>query len=229
MSPFKSKAVHPRGATTTTALDTPRAELREAISEREQARKALDDAHAAVSRAGEAWSAAIEKREALRRQEPAPAPDVVESILAGDTLALERPDEKAREITEAEREIKRWSSMRDAAEEAVEARTRALAEAEKQVDRAARAVLAAGIDVSAMLADAQTAADWIVNRRAVFLHLMSVLKDGPEYDQLSRFMAKTWLIGEFDETWKRNPSIAPYASALTALQRDAEARIDIAS
>lgn len=210
------------------SADHPRALLASAIKEREQAARALADATNAVARAGEAWSTAIDKREALRRQEPAPAPDIVESILSGDTLALERPDEKARKIAEAEGEIERWSSMRDAAEQAVEARERALDRAEKIVDSQARVVLGSVLDVTTMLKDARDAADWIVNQRAGFLYLMSILPDGHDHQALADFMRRPFLQGEYDDGWRKNPSIKPFADALAALQHDADAAIDLA-
>lgn len=225
MAQFKPKAEYAAQP----IADPSRASLASAITERQQATRALEDAKAAVSRAEEAQFGAMDKLRALRRQDADPEPvDAVSAILSGDLLSVERPDAKAIEITEIEREIERWRAARIKAEEAVEARTRALAEAEKLVDKAARIALGGSINVAAMLEEAETAADWLRDRRALFLFLMSILPPGQEHDALSHFMGRPWLADELTDAWKRNASIEPYAQALKRLSVDANAPIEVA-
>ncbi len=228
MALFKKKADCPPGATPT-ALDPRRADLASAISERETAARMLGDAKAAVSRAEESQFAALDKLNALRRQNADPEPvDAVSAILSGDVLSLERPAAQAREITETEHEVERWRAARIKAEEAVEARGGALDRCEREVDQAARAVLAASLDVAGMLKDAEDAAAWLVATRASFLFLMSVLPPGPEHDRLADFMRRPWLADELTDAWKRNASIEPFRAALERLRIDAGAKIEVA-
>jgi hypothetical protein len=210
--------------------DTARGQLAQAIRERERARAAVDDARAAEHAARIASFEAKRHADTLRAEvdKPKSDGDVIAAISGGvdDVIALERPATEIRAaIALADQKAAAWRNAADQAEQAIPVRERALAEAEDRVKQCAVAVLASVLDVTTMLKDARDAADWIVNQRAGFLYLMSILPDGPIHQALADFMRRAWLIGEFDEAWRRNPSIKPFADALARLKADAEAEI----
>jgi hypothetical protein len=215
---------------------SPRKALAQAIRERDAAIKAVDDARTAEHRARlESYEANAAARKLRAEEGEAESHDdalirAIESGDADDILALGRPVDEARAKIEAtEQRAATWKAAADRAEEAIEVRERALAKAEEAVTQAARVAFLAEIDVDALIDEARTAAAWIVGRRSLFLFLMTVLQDGPARDSLAHFMSRPWLIGELDESWKRDPAIAPFREAFEALKRDANAEVDLSA
>lgn len=233
MPPFRSKCDYPPAATPT-ALDQPRAQLAEAIAEAAKARQTLNDTRDAEQKARESSFEARSHTDRLRAEVDkarSAADQIVAAICSGeaDVLALSRPADEIHEaIALADQKAAAWKRAADQAEQAIPVRQRALAEAERNVDREASAVLAASLDIGAMLKDAELAAAWIVARRSVFLHLASVLPPGDDTAAINAFLARPWLMPEIDGGWRKHEAIKPFADALARLKVDAEARIDIA-
>ncbi len=205
-----------------------RVQLAEAIAERNEARQSVIDARDAEEKARLATYAAEHDADELRRQanESGSASDVVAAISGGvdDILALERPRETLRAKIEGMVErVAAWRRAANLAEQQIPIRTAALDRAERKVVDAAKAVVASAVDVDRLLAEAKTGADWLRDRRALFLFLMSVLPHGPEHDALADFMERPWLQDELNDAWKRNAGIKPYAQAFERLRRDADA------
>lgn len=218
--------------------DDARAQLASAIEAAAQAEAGARGLERAAETAFERQIEADHRLEAIRKRhanEAASGADAfIIASMRGDgnigVAELEAPSKKhAAEIAEAEREIAVLRSVRKEIEARIEPARQAAKDAKGKIEQCARIVLATGIDVPAMLKDAELAASWIIGARSVFLHLMSILPPGPEHDQLAHFLSRPWLMGEYDESWKNNPAIEPYSQALARLKVDAEAKIDIAS
>jgi hypothetical protein len=205
---------------------TPRERLAEAINDRDAARQAVVDARYAEDKAREHTYAAEHEADELRKRAEAPesGDDAVAAITRGDVLELARPAAEARAAIEAaEQRIAAWRHAADLAESAVPIRQDALERGEKRVEECARAVVVESIDIDKMLAETKEAADWLVGQRALLLHLMSILpRESPDRAAVSDYLASPWLAGEYDDKWRKNPSIKPYAQAFEQLLRDPE-------
>ena len=140
-----------------------RGELAKAIAEKQQAAQMLADARSAEGRAREASFDAQHRADALRAEASKARADddaIIASVAGGavaNIIELERAGTKALEaINEAETEREAWKRTADRAEQAIVARTDALASAEDRVkSNVASAVLASEIDVEKMLAEAE--------------------------------------------------------------------------
>ena len=234
MPKFARKCDNNGVVTPTTPKSDARSMLASAITEASLARAALDDTREAEQKARESSYLAQRHADRLRAEvdKVELADDQIVAAIAGgddDVLALSRPATEIHEaITLADQKAAAWRRAANGAEQAIPVRERALAEAERKVEECARAVLAASLDVAGMLKDAEDAAAWLVSQRATFLHLLSILPPGPDHDHVAHFLSRPWLIGEIDESWKRNPALKPYAAALERLRHDAGAKIEVA-
>lgn len=233
MPKFASKCDNSPAVTPT--IDQPRAKLASAIQECEQARQAVLDTREAEARARELCYAAQHHADHLRGEvdKAKSADDKIVAAIAGgvdDILALERPATEIHEaIALADQKAAAWRRAANLAEQAIPVREKALAEADTHVKQCASAVLASEIDIEKLLEDALVAADWLVNRRAVLLHLASILpRDDGRRAAIDAFLGRAWLMPEIDGTFANNPALIPYAQALAALLADASAPIDIA-
>jgi hypothetical protein len=230
MALFKSK-----GGNIEPAPESPRKELASAIEAQRAAEATVHDLEiaetASVERKMESQHRleAIQKRHALEHVGGADA--FIASMRGGADIGVAELEAPARgrvnEIESAQREIDAISSVRKEIEARIEPGRQAVAAAKGKVKDAARSVLAAAINVDELLAEARTAAHFILGQRALFLYLMSVLPDGPEHDALASFMGQRWLLPEINETWKNNPAIVPFSDALSALQLNADAEVSL--
>lgn len=211
-----------------------RAALKAAIDDRDRARHALNDAVTAEAKAREQSFEArrvVDRLRAEAMEPPADESAVRAAIQSDDVdalLELDRPRiDRGKALEQAERMARTWRGVADRAEETIEARTRALDEAEKLARKCAAAVLADELSLAEMLEDARAAARWIVGQRAAFLWLIENLPDTNEIKAIREFLAAPWLIGELSGEYRHDPSIASYRAALEALAGDAGAEIEI--
>ena len=213
-----------------------RGELAKAIAEKQQAAQMLADARSAEGRAREASFDAQHRADALRAEASKARADddaIIASVAGGavaNIIELERAGTKALEaINEAETEREAWKRTADRAEQAIVARTDALASAEDRVKQCASAVLASEIDVEKMLAEAEEAAATIVALRARLMFVSSILpQDDSRRAGIAEFLGRAWLKNEDDDGWRKNPTVAPLSRALASLRHDSEATVEIA-
>ena len=211
-----------------------RALLAQAIHERDKARQSLDFAIEAERKAREQSFEARRVVDRLRAEAMEPPADdsAVLAAIHGDDvdalLALDRPRmDAARAIEHADEMARTWRGVADRAEESIEARTRAVDEAEKIVRKCAAAALASEIGLAEMLADAEIGAAWIVSQRALFLWICETLPNSADVERIRDFLSRPWLLAELSGEFKRDAGIAPFRAALDRLMSDANAPVDI--
>jgi hypothetical protein len=216
--------------------DASRDALREAIDKRHAAFKAVDAARVAEHAARECTYKAQHVVDELRAkaEEPRSADDVVAAITSGvdaDILELQHPAEDiAKEIEAADEKVRAWRNAADGAEQAIPVREAACARAEVDVKNAANVVITGSLDIDKLLEGARIGSDWLRDRRAVLLHLSSILeRESPDRAAINDFLAIPFLFGEVDpnQSWRRNGAVKVFADAHAALCRDAEAPITL--
>jgi hypothetical protein len=214
-------------------LTPERAALAAAIADREVAEKNLAAARDAAAKAFDhvmQADAALERLQAEASEEqPQRVDHMIAAIDAGDLALISRPVEVLREkIAAAEQTLANWRAARLAAEAAIPDRERALEKAKEKVGRAARGVIAAGVDVQRLLADAEVAVRSICEMRALLESIKSVLPppwaDGGDVGKALDKFAWPDLTGEAGSF----PVADSWLAAFEALQRDARAAIPVA-
>ena len=235
MPKFASKCDNPPTVTPTT-IDPSRAKLAEAITERQQARQAVDDARNAEATAREktyeAQHRAAELRAEVEKQATSDDDNAVDAILAGGDgvllLGKGATTEIHREIEALDQRAAAFKRAADLAEMSIPVRQKALAECDEAVTKAAKAVVLSAVDIERLLEESRIGAEWIINRRVTLLALLKMLPDGPEHAACSHFLGRAWLMPELDGTWEQNPSIAPLRAAFAALRDNASEPIEVA-
>jgi hypothetical protein len=212
-----------------------RQKLAEAINELHAARQGVTDARVAEERSRECLYAARDRVSTLRAEadKPRSADALVAAIAGGeavDILEMDKPAAEAIKAMEvAEQHVQSWRRACALAEDNVPIREAACARAEDRVKQCAAAALANAIGVDKLLAEAEEAAATILALRAKLMFVSSLLPhDSAQRAAIADFLARAWLQTEYDDRWRKNPSVKALADALAALQHDAEARIDIA-
>lgn len=210
--------------------------LAQAIAAAKRAKGVVDALERAESEGFEHKMSLNRRLAELRERHAEEQGDATDSFIAsleGDALGvlatLDAPGEqRAREIEGVEREITAIARVRAEIEARIEPARFKAADADRLVTERAKAALAASLDVDGMLRDAEVAADWLRRQRVIFLHLLSIMPNGPEREAVSHFLARPWLIAEIDESWKRDPALLSYVDAHKALCADANAPVNIA-
>jgi hypothetical protein len=72
-----------------------------------------------------------------------------------------------------------------------------------------------------MLADAEIAAAAIVDQRTKLMHIRKFIEDGDDRKAIGEFLARPWLIHEFNGDWQNHPAGAHYRAIHAALLLDA--------
>lgn len=202
--------------------------LREAIDAQRAAQQSLEEAETAERNARDRWLAAgraasaLEEKIAELEARPASADALVAALASGgDVGTLQRPTEALREqLAVAEQEVARWRHAREIAEQAVEARRNAADWAATRVDSAARAVVSAEANVSALLCVVEAERVAMLDRLAQLAALANVV-DGDDRRQLDRFVNNTgWLS---DARLGVRPAAQGIKTAFDALRADATA------
>jgi hypothetical protein len=209
-----------------------REELASAIEARERARKAVSDAQLAEEKSREHLYAARARVRELQAEASTPrsADDLVAAIAGEGHVDILEMDKPAAEVLAAlqvaERQVEAWRRACALAEQQVPIRQDALGRCEAKAKERANAALADAINVGELLAEAEQGAATIVALRAKLLFVSSILpRDDSRRAGIAEFLGRAWLQTEYDDGWRKNPTVAPLMSALAALQRDAEATI----
>lgn len=207
-----------------------RARLRDAIEAQSHAQQAVDEARRAARNATQRWSDANQKVGALTAEieesEDAPSSsDRFIADLAGDAATvLESPItelRKQRDSAEAESAV--WAAGRNVAEEAVEARERALDLARYRVEEAARRVADIELDVAALLARAETGRQATLAASAELMTVMRLLPQASLGRQaIASFMQQPW---HSPNAVERASGGENYREWFDALKGDADAKM----
>jgi hypothetical protein len=211
-----------------TSRDASREVLAAAIADETTARKNLDDARAAASKAEEHVWAAADRVTALREDAAlaSPADAIITSLAAGavDVAELDRPQAETRaKIDNAEQELAAWRRAREAAEQEIAPRQNALDWAQRHIKDAVGEVMRA-VDIGALLEAAEKARDVLVAERCRLIQIQSSLPlFSPEHKAVESFLSHPFLMHEYTDMWREHPVVAPWRQAHEALHVDADA------
>ncbi|HEY8126121.1 MAG TPA: hypothetical protein VIF88_11970 [Methylocystis sp.] len=195
----------------------PRGHLRQAIRERADAQRALDEAQRAVAEAESRQYAAARKAEELLEKSNEPRDDVVALCLAGDVASLVRP---TAEIDALSQEARGWKRAKNAAMDIVSDRKAALRRANVLVEDEAREVVDETVDAERLIDEAAAARKIVVEKQHEIARLLTILPDGSSKRALlSDFLSQAWLVLQAD-----NPSGAAHVELFERLMNDADAR-----
>jgi hypothetical protein len=207
--------------------------LASAIANVAQAEDALRLARDAVGQARDRAWAASDRLDALREELRAATDDPAGAFISAmkegreaATLELEAPTKsRADAESEVQREIDALNATREALSAAIAEREKALTVAKKQLTAAVAQVLLSEIDVSALLKEAEAAEAIIVGRRCELLEIQSALPASDERAAIYKWVARPWLIHEYDRTHSAHPAAQAIIAARDALMRDADAAL----
>lgn len=221
-------------------IKTAREALALAQNDAEEARRLRDEARRAQSLAFgrlvdaqdrlenlKAETEAQEKRERLLidTQEIGRYRDAVISALAAgdDVLAVANPKaERAARIKEAEGEIESWRKARSIAEEEANFREQVLKQRLEKVDGAASRVIAAGVDVDALVSEAEALEKALVERRLLMGFLSRHVGEA-DHARINAFRKRPLSALDSVDAWRSAPVTEAWRQAHTALTRDANA------
>ncbi|MBG0796649.1 hypothetical protein IYX23_02920 [Methylocystis sp. L43] len=205
--------------------------LRQEIESQTFAERALDEAKRAAHHAETKWSDAAGKVGALERaieeaeqDAPGSTDAFIASLAGGLDVITESPvDELRKQLDEAEVEIAVWRAARKSAEEAIEARLIALDMSKHRVADAARRVAAAEIDVTPMLARAETARQAVLSESATLIAVAHMLPHASLGRQaIESFLQQPWCSPNSIE---RAPGGERHREWFSALCGDADAKM----
>jgi chromosome segregation ATPase len=203
---------------------TERDVLRQAIADAETARRNLDDAHSAASKA-EDHVYDTKHRLAVLREENANAgyPEAFLSSLASgaavDVLELDRPATESRSrIGTAEQAVAAWRRVYEASKAAIQDRERHLPILEHRVADAARDVVRNSEAVARLMDGLAEMQSEVARRRGAlhFLTLKQLLPEGAK-ESIARIL-RADVDSHLDTEWQ---------AAFDALKRDADAPLPI--
>ena len=207
--------------------DPSREALAAAIADETTARKNLEDARSAASKAEEqVWSASA-RLMALREEAALASPGgaIISSLAAGNTdvAELDRPQASTRaKIETAEQELAAWRRARDAAEQEIAPREEALDWAQRHVrDAVSEVMRTADIDVLLEAAE-QTQARLLAERCSLMEICEALPIFSPERKAVESFLGRPFLLHENGDEWKEHAAVAPWRAAFDALHHDAE-------
>lgn len=210
------------------ANSSEREKLRSAIADQQAAQHALEEAQRAASNARERWFAASRKADQLAAQIEEVAeqpPDKFIEALAGDLATIiDSPVAALRKQLEAaEAELTVWGAARSVAEDAIEARRKALDLAQYFVDTAARRVVEAETNIAAALCACEALRSELLDSQARIAAIAgSVEHTGDLRKRLDAFLTDSWLI---DAPWRNRPAEQQVKDAFAALKADADAKM----
>lgn len=217
-------------ATKKTQEAGPRAALAEAIESVEAARRDLDDAVGAEEQAAQRCWRLTEEIERLEAEEAA-STSAGNALIAAhrtggdiDVALLERPaKERAGQVATLKRELAFLRTARNEIGSTLPARRDTLQLLQLRLDGVVRAAFASNFDIPALL-DATARMQEAVAKRRVLLHfLQATLPDGDGRTAVAQFLRTSWLRGEFDGSWRSDPSLRPLQDLLASLGSDASA------
>ncbi len=207
-------------------LSNERAKLRDAIADQSRAQAVLEEAQTAAANARERFFAVNRKVDQLVAQiEDAaeqPSDKFIAELAGGLDVIVDRPvAELRKQLEAAEAEVVVWSAAMGVAEGAIEARRRALEQAQYYVDSAARRVVEAEVNVAAALCSAEALRNELLDAQARLAAIAGSMQHGDVYRTISNFTGDTgWLI---DSNWRNRPAAQPIKDAFAALTVDAAA------
>jgi DNA repair exonuclease SbcCD ATPase subunit len=217
-----------------------RQKLRDAIEKQHAAQATLDEAKVARANAQDRWSAAnekigeIEKEIAdLEEQAEHSSDDLISSLASGADLAvLDRPkgriDELRSRLAEAEHRSQQWSTALRAAEEAIEARQRAVEQAAFFTESAARAVMSAEVNAAAMLCNLESARNMVLDLQAKLSAIANTMDHQSEQRKaIDRVVNDTAWLADSHEVRRDRPAAQSIRSMFDALKQNADAKLEI--
>ena len=210
--------------------DGSREALAAAIDDEAVARKNLDDARSAAEKArGLVWAA--EDRLAALREDAAqaqPAGALIASLAAGnaDIAELERPQvETSAKLEGAEQEVSAWRRAREAADNEIAPREKALQKAQRRIKDAVEEVMRT-VDIDAIIARAERARDTLIAERCRLAQICEALPwFSEERKAVESFLSHPFLAHEAGDGWKDHAAVEPWRAAVDALHRDPDAAL----
>lgn len=215
-----------------------RQKLASAIAAQAAAEQSLDEARRALAHAEAKWSASAERAGSISRQieeieevgAETSSDSLISSLARGDDLdVLDRPkarlDELRSRLAEAEEESARWRQVMKVAEATITDRKQALDLAGHFVDGDARKVIAAEVDLSDLMRDAESARGAVLDAQARLAAFASSMDHSNEKRrQIDNYLCDGWLR---DSPWRERPAAQSIKDMFDALKQNADAKLEI--
>jgi chromosome segregation ATPase len=216
-----------------------REKLAHAIAATRAAEQSLDEARRALAHAEAKWSASAERAGSISRQieeieevgAETSSGSLISSLARGDDLdVLDKSKNDLAQLrarlAEAEEESARWRQVMKVAEATIADRKQALDLAAHYVDGDARKVIAAEVDISDLMRDAESARAAVLDAQARLAALAASMDHSNEKRrQIDNFVNDIgWLR---DSPWRDRPAATQIKTMFDALKRDASAPLEI--
>jgi chromosome segregation ATPase len=214
-----------------------RQKLRDAIEKQRVAEQSLDEAKIARANAQDRWSAAnakigeLEAQIADLEEQAEHSPDaLIANLAAGaDVDVIDRPQnavaELRVELQAAEHRSAQWSAAVRTAEEAVEARTKALELAQFYTETAARKVMATEVNATALLCHLESLRVQVLDTQCKLAALANAMTHEAEQRRtIDNALVDDWLR---DSPWRDRPAAQSIKDAFARLKTDASALLEV--
>jgi chromosome segregation ATPase len=217
-----------------------REKLASAIEKQHAAQRSLDEARLAGQQARTRWSAANEKIGEIEAQiadleeQAEHSPDALIADLAagGDAAVLDKPkarlDELRAELQAAEHRSRQWLDAVKAAEEAIEARQRALEQAAFFTESAARAVMATEVNAAAMLCNLESARNIVLDLQAKLAAIANAMThDSEQRRSIDRVVNDASWLADSHEIRRDRQGAKAIRDVFARLKADASAPLEV--